>query len=477
MLLLQGQLEESCVRQNLTVASLRDRQIAANSTAYELEISQAELAVDKALLQLIQTACKADKLARALDLATLLASTKSIESAAQIANFYHLPGLKEKISALRAVKEDELDDRDDADRRRRENGARWGTGNAGRYVPQGTEYDYVTGNAHLPPRTELYARAAVPDFAPRPVGGRKAFNRPSAATYSPAPPSAPSSRFTLNSEVVEAADDSYGAYSPPPAGDENDDDDGMDLEIQDLDEDEQRAANAKRRREADESFGEPADRRKRASVGGESSLDSASASKARELPSRTIVPLPRSQRVLTRPLQPRPASPEEPLCQEGRQHGRDQCVLSAFSLFQAVPADSLSLAQTPLRGPTSASPSLLQSRRRSLTASTRTGTSRSAVRFLPQLSPPFLEQQADDRSPLCHRRQERQSSRRRRRRPRWPVRPQADDPLWPPAPRCCCGRRWARKEASRPATGQDEQADGQAVSLGGGRCFARGDGC
>ena len=280
----QGQLEESCVRQNLTVTSLRDRQIAANSTAFELEISQAELAVDKALLQLIQTACKADKLARALDLATLLASTKSIESAAQIANFYHLPGLKEKISALRAVKEDELDDRDEADRRRRENGARWGNGNAGRYVPQGTEFDYVTGNAHLPPRTELYARAAVPDFAPRPVGGRKAFNRPPASTYSPAPPSAPSSRFTLNSEIVDepaAIDDAYGGYSPRPTGD--DDDENNDDEM-DLDDDEERAASAaKRRREAaDESFGEPADhRRKRASMGGESSYDAAPAPKAR----------------------------------------------------------------------------------------------------------------------------------------------------------------------------------------------------
>lgn len=274
----QGQLEESCVRQNLTVTSLRDRQIAANSTAYELEISQAELAVDKALLQLIQTACKADKLARALDLATLLASTKSIESAAQIANFYHLPGLKEKITALRAVKEDELDDRDEADRRRRENGARWGNGNAGRYVPQGTEFDYVTGNAHLPPRTDLYARAAVPDFAPRPVGGRKAFNRPTAASYSPAPPSAPSSRFTLNSEVVEP-EDTNDYYTP---ADENDgEEDEMDLENQDFDEDEERAASAKRRREADESFGEPADRRKRASLGGEASFDAASAPKAR----------------------------------------------------------------------------------------------------------------------------------------------------------------------------------------------------
>lgn len=301
------------MRQNLAVNSLRDRQIASNSTVFELEISQAELAVDKSLLQLIQTACKADKLARALDLATLLASTKSIESAAQIASFYHLPGLQEKISALREVKEDELDDREDADRRRKENGARWGNANAGRYVPQGTDFDYVTGNAHLPPRTELYARA-VPDFAPRPVGGRKSFNKPT-ATYSPAPPSAPSSRFTFNSET-EAAD-SYPAYSPPPA-DEND---NMDSEHRD-DDDEQRAANAKRARDAaNESFGEPPDRRKRVSIGGDVP-ESAPVAKARG--SCPAPPLTLRARADLDLLADHCCSPQEPLRQEGHQRGRRQ---------------------------------------------------------------------------------------------------------------------------------------------------------
>lgn len=254
---MQGQLEESYVRQTLSVNSLRDRQIAANSTAFESDISRAELSIDKALLQLIQTACKADKLSRALDLATLLTSTNSIESAAQIANFYHLPGLKEKISALREVKEDELDDRDDADRRRKENGSRWGAGGAGRYVPQITKFDYVTGNAHLPPRTELYART-VPDFAPRPVGGRKGLK--AGPTYSPAPMSAPSSRFTLNSEPA----DHSGLFVPdsPPA----DEQDEMDYEVQDLQDDEDDVSGAKRRRDADDAF-DMAGRKKRVSIG------------------------------------------------------------------------------------------------------------------------------------------------------------------------------------------------------------------
>ena len=68
-----------------------------------------ELALDKALIQLIQHACKTDRLARALDLARMLHLTPSFDAAIKIAAFYSLLGLQEKMEALK-------DEREDSDR-------------------------------------------------------------------------------------------------------------------------------------------------------------------------------------------------------------------------------------------------------------------------------------------------------------------------------------------------------------------------
>lgn len=70
------------------------------------ELSRTELSLDKELIQLIQLACKADKLQRALDAVKLLHHVASIEAAAKIASFYHLPGLQEKIQILKEYHED-----------------------------------------------------------------------------------------------------------------------------------------------------------------------------------------------------------------------------------------------------------------------------------------------------------------------------------------------------------------------------------
>lgn len=80
---------------------------ASGSNAAKDEISTIEVSRDKELLQLVQAACKADKLQRALDLTRLMHSLNSMEAAAKIAAFYHLPGLQEKMGIVRETIEEQ----------------------------------------------------------------------------------------------------------------------------------------------------------------------------------------------------------------------------------------------------------------------------------------------------------------------------------------------------------------------------------
>lgn len=67
-------------------------------------VAQEELATDKYLLKLIQTACKSDKLQAALDLALLISQPDSLGAAAKIAGFFTLDSLKERILLVRDEK-------------------------------------------------------------------------------------------------------------------------------------------------------------------------------------------------------------------------------------------------------------------------------------------------------------------------------------------------------------------------------------
>lgn len=101
---------------------------------------------------MMQTACQADKLQRALDLARLLHLPATLEAAIKLAGFYRFPGLQEKI---RLVKEARFDGRG---RERSEKAAGF------------------IRNERLPfaagPSTRVVAQA-VDDFAPRPLTNRR----------------------------------------------------------------------------------------------------------------------------------------------------------------------------------------------------------------------------------------------------------------------------------------------------------------
>jgi chromosome transmission fidelity protein 4 len=89
------------VRANLTISHLIDGPISSET---EYLLKQLEVALDKDLLQLVQGACKADNLPRALDAAKMMKNQATVEAAGKVAGFYHLPGLQERIGNVRVDK-------------------------------------------------------------------------------------------------------------------------------------------------------------------------------------------------------------------------------------------------------------------------------------------------------------------------------------------------------------------------------------
>ena len=95
------------IQLNMKRDALGDDELAAET------LSTGELELDKELIRLIQTACKANNPARALDLVRLLHLTPSLDSAAKVAGFYQLDDLRTKICRLHEAHEahNHLEDR------------------------------------------------------------------------------------------------------------------------------------------------------------------------------------------------------------------------------------------------------------------------------------------------------------------------------------------------------------------------------
>ena len=137
---------ETCryLREELQIGMLRD---ALGFDLTSPEISQREINLDKELIQLIQLACKNDKLQRALDIAALLHHAQSFDMAIKVAQFYHLVGLQEKLMELRAERAET--DRLEVEKERRK---QWGRHSAPIAAPRSD----AQGLSHRP-RFEEFA--------------------------------------------------------------------------------------------------------------------------------------------------------------------------------------------------------------------------------------------------------------------------------------------------------------------------------
>ncbi|KAH9045120.1 hypothetical protein EDB84DRAFT_1469307 [Lactarius hengduanensis] len=155
-------LEEHFARESMHLRITRD---ALGDEDPPDELLARELALDKELVQLIQTACKNDKLPRALELTRMLHHTSSFDMAAKVAAFYRLVGLQEKMQALK-------DDRVASGRPRPRDWAR--------------DYDPVLPPRLPPADVPRHGSKAFQDFGPP-----AAVHRPGLARATPSLPPLP----------------------------------------------------------------------------------------------------------------------------------------------------------------------------------------------------------------------------------------------------------------------------------------------
>lgn len=178
------------------------------------EIATKELELDKIIIQLIQNACKNDKLPRVLDLVKMLHHTTSYDMAAKVAGFYHLIGLQEKIETLKADREEGGDDEDEygvdpreVARRKREQWRKEGSG----AVPPPRPVGESSRSAGHHGRTKAFQ-----DFGPPPAIHRPGLTRAGGGFGSSQPSQTPSSLLVgpPSSNLANESGSSYREASP-----------------------------------------------------------------------------------------------------------------------------------------------------------------------------------------------------------------------------------------------------------------------
>lgn len=156
------------------------------------DISRRELALDKCLIQLLQSACKNERYTRALDLAKMLHHTVSFDMAIKVAQFYHLIGLQEKMEALRDDREDGPDRLVEQRQQRRER--------KGLFAP-------VPDSKPFAASVEFSRPKAFQDFRPPPTIARPGLERASGSSTSK---SVPSSQITGDSQMDDEPSYDFG---------------------------------------------------------------------------------------------------------------------------------------------------------------------------------------------------------------------------------------------------------------------------
>ncbi|KAF9237545.1 hypothetical protein BU15DRAFT_75916 [Melanogaster broomeanus] len=114
---IESPIEEILARERMYINLTRDA-LGDELTSSELDKRETEL--DKSIIKLIQAACKADKAPRVLELTKHLHFAHSIAAASQVAGFYKLIGLQEKIDAIKRWRENGPSPIEEARERRRE---------------------------------------------------------------------------------------------------------------------------------------------------------------------------------------------------------------------------------------------------------------------------------------------------------------------------------------------------------------------
>ena len=158
------------------------------------EIAKGELALDKGLIKLMQTAIKADQLQRAHDIVRLMHHSTSLDMALKMAQFYHLLGLEEKIKEWKRFVQDR-------ERLEEERDARRGWKNASRPVGMGEELVSAQFGHNGGFDTAAFPRKSL--SSAKPLTGMTAFSKKSSEA----------DRFT-SSSVTAHGDDIYD-HSPP----------------------------------------------------------------------------------------------------------------------------------------------------------------------------------------------------------------------------------------------------------------------